>query len=145
MPGWQGKKTGLTWGSKPKKRDIGMATSATAPNGDATIQLTDIIGERVVTVQASVYMDGMVHKAMQDISFGNGPLSLFCTPSAELTWVEAYQHCNGIPLNFFSKGRIGYSKHFSWIEKLLQVGEQKILCLVPTRHWEISPTYICAP
>ena len=32
--------------------------------------------------------------------------------------------------SFYSKGRIDYSKHFIWIEKLLQAGEEKVLCLV---------------
>jgi hypothetical protein len=32
--------------------------------------------------------------------------------------------------SFYSKGRIDYGRHFTWIEKLLQAGEQKVLCLV---------------
>jgi hypothetical protein len=116
MSGWESKKTGLTWGDAPEsgkddytyvyerlqKERIDCATndtSATDSSGVTTILLTDIVGERIVTVQAKVTIGGTDHTATQAISFGKGPLSVFLAPvgafSPSLTWEEAYNACNG--------------------------------------------------
>jgi hypothetical protein len=110
MSGWESRKTGLTWGATPEA-DLDYSelaleripsatnnTSATDSSGEATMQLTDIVGERVITVKAEVTIGGTTYSVTQDVSFGNGPLSVFKAPvgttSPWLTWDEAYQACN---------------------------------------------------
>jgi hypothetical protein len=119
VSGWGSKKTGLTWGNVPESGTGGYtnvyqrlqeeriisATSNTSPATDAsgktTMQLTDIVGERVITVQAKVTIGGTDYYTVpQAVSFGNGPLAVFKAPvgtsSPYLTWDEAYAHsdCN---------------------------------------------------
>jgi hypothetical protein len=90
--GWENKMTGLTWGSTPESGNGGYsneaqrlrnkeitdsATSTTNSLGQAAIQLTDIVGERVITVEANVTIGGREYTVTQDVSFGRGPLSVF--------------------------------------------------------------------
>jgi hypothetical protein len=117
--GWGNKKTGLTWGNTPEISTTGKVsggfltyvelpqeriatatnnTSTTAPSGATTMQLTDIVGERVITVEARVNIDGTDYTAMQAVSFGNGPLSVFAPVGAYSPWQlwdQAYHTCNG--------------------------------------------------
>jgi hypothetical protein len=61
------------------------------------MRLTDIVGERIITVLAVVTIDGTDYTATRDVSFGNGPLSVFNAPvgtTSPMTWGEAYQACN---------------------------------------------------
>jgi hypothetical protein len=111
MSGWDNKKTGLTWGTTPEanldytllpqERIVSASnnTSSTNGSGETIMQLTDIVGERVITVKATVTVGGTTYSVTQDVSFGNGPLSVFRAPvgttSPYLTWDEAYQACNG--------------------------------------------------
>jgi hypothetical protein len=106
--GWHGKKTGLTWGDRPttakgkyesvtgmlRNRRVGRNRSCTDMNGEITVYLTDIVGERIVSVEVSIDAEGISTMAIQKLSFGNGPLSLFCRPF-EVTWHEAYFMANG--------------------------------------------------
>jgi hypothetical protein len=108
--GWGGKKTGLTWGDKPEsgltrqtlpQERITSATnntSSTKSNGETIMQLTDIIGERVITVEAKVSISGKDYTARQDVRFGNGPLSEFrsAPKDVKVNWLEAYEECNGV-------------------------------------------------
>jgi hypothetical protein len=131
MSGWRNKKTGLTWGDKPEVSTTGKvsggsltylelpyeritgganpsqynitnSTTVTGSNGETTQQLTDIIGERVITVEARVTFGGTDYTASQTVSFGTGPLVVFKAPvgtSSGLTWKEAYKACNGTEYN----------------------------------------------
>jgi hypothetical protein len=113
---WRSKKTGLTWGNTPESGTGGFTyvyqrlqeerivsatnnTTSTDSSGQTTMQLTDIVGERVITVQAKVTIGGTDYIATRDVSFGKGPLSVFKAPvgtsSPRLTWAEAYDACNG--------------------------------------------------
>ena len=100
--GWGAKKTGLTWGASPtmvKWDDIPELTAVTTSNTDGTgkaiIQLTDIVGERTITIQAKVNISGTDHTVTQAVTYGNGPLSVFKAPdSTNRTWDMAYQLCN---------------------------------------------------
>ena len=107
--GWHNKKTGLTWGDKPttakgkyesatdmlRNRRVGRNVSCTDMGGETAVHLTDIVGERTVAVEASIVdAEGTSIMTMQEISFGNGPLSIFCRP-VEVTWHEAYFIANG--------------------------------------------------
>jgi hypothetical protein len=128
MSGWESKKSGLTWGATPEvsttgkmaggyltflelpqeritgsanpsQYNIDRSTTTTDGSGKTTQQLTDIIGEREITVEAKV--SGVDYPATQLISFGNGPLSVFNEPVLNKTWDEAYKACNttGYPGN----------------------------------------------
>ena len=101
--GFGAKKTGLTWGATAtmvKYDDVPELTATTSLNTDANgktmVQLTDIVGERSITLQAKVTLSGTEYTATQVVSFGNGPLSVFRAPDAtSRNWAAAYQHCNG--------------------------------------------------
>jgi hypothetical protein len=105
-PGWKNRKSGLTWGSTPEagltevelpqERIVTDIISTTAASGETTMQLTDIVGERVITVQAKVCADAE-YTASQAVSFGKGPLSVFRAAPGDVirTWPESYKHCNG--------------------------------------------------
>lgn len=100
--GWGAKKTGLTWGASPtmvKWDDIQELATTTTSNTDGTgkaiIQLTDIVGERTITVQAKVTVGGAGHTVVQSVTYGNGPLSVFKAPdSTDRIWDAAYLLCN---------------------------------------------------
>ncbi len=93
---------GLCWGrnalslSGPEEDRLRM--EGTPPVG-ATAFLTDIAGERDVTVQASVTLKktGATHTATARVAFGKGPLSVFAgAPLKEgTTWKEAISRCGG--------------------------------------------------
>jgi hypothetical protein len=108
MSGWGSKKTGLTWGNVPEvltyvelqQERISSASSPTAATSGAgetpVQQLTDIVGQREITIQAKVNIGGTDYTATQPVSFGNGPLSVFrATVGMAMTWDNAYQTCNG--------------------------------------------------
>ena len=92
---------GLTWGEKPvslsePERDM-IAPAGVAPTG-AEARLTDIVGERTVTVTAEVSVDGKPCTATQTVSFGAGPLAVFAgTPKECFSWFHAARACGGTP------------------------------------------------
>lgn len=74
---------GLTWGQKPLSltpddaAENDMAAPAdNAPDGK-TAYLTDIVGERTVTVRATVTYNGQPYTAEMTVTFGKGPLAVF--------------------------------------------------------------------
>ncbi|MDR3629512.1 MAG: inverse autotransporter beta domain-containing protein [Desulfocapsaceae bacterium] len=102
--GWGNKKTGLYWDVTPTATTVGAlsseladTTSVTNPAGKAVIDLTDILGERDITVQAAVTINGQLYTATRLTTFGSGPLSVFAGPpsSSQLLWTDAYNYCNG--------------------------------------------------
>ncbi|MGJ3524325.1 inverse autotransporter beta domain-containing protein [Nitratidesulfovibrio sp. D1] len=104
--GWGTRSTGLTWGtSAPTALEdmviadlVATATSNTS-GGKATIQLTDIVGERNVTIRATVHLDGEDRTVSQAVSYPDGPLAVFRAPAPGHAvygaWTLAYSHCNG--------------------------------------------------
>ena len=107
--GWGGKKTGLAWGTAPEAglthvelsgeritSDTINNTSTTNAFGETTKSLTDIVGQRTITVKATVTVDSMAYSATQVVSFGDGPLSVFKAPVYNLTFEQAYNECNGV-------------------------------------------------
>lgn len=77
---------------------IGIFTAITDSTGISLAKLTDIVGERSVTVIATAEHAGIKHQAEQTVVFGNGPLSIFAAPLPEpVTWLELYEICNGEP------------------------------------------------
>jgi hypothetical protein len=89
---------GLTWG--PTAAFVGYdgytnwATFnfilGTIPQGPVA-QLTDVVGNRIVTVKAETTIDGVLHSRTVDVHFGDGPLSVFTSaPSAvSLQWARS--------------------------------------------------------
>lgn len=60
--------------------------------------LTDIIGERDVTIEAKLPQYPATPAAQRSISTGPGPLSLFASaPGKPVSWLELYKECNGAP------------------------------------------------
>jgi hypothetical protein len=105
----------LTYQQLAQER-ITSTTSTINSFGQATLQLTDIVGERVVTVEARVTIGGREYTATQDVSFGKGPLSVFSmTNGTTGQWATANTNrtSNGFqasttrfPAAEFCKGRV---------------------------------------
>ena len=94
---------GLTWGTTaqsatPNEGEKTEKPDGTAPTG-AEAYLTDIVGEREVTVKASVEYNGQTYEAAETVTFGDGPLSVFAGPPSTggNTWAEAAQKCGSLP------------------------------------------------
>lgn len=87
--GWEGMKTGLKWGATAVANDnyarlkveltFSIKTKVSGEDGKTMVKLTDIIGERSVTVQAHTDAGN----ATATVHFGKGPLSVFRTPPTE--------------------------------------------------------------
>lgn len=101
---------GLTWGQTPLSLTAAEndtdTPAGTAPTG-AEAYLTDIVGEREVTVTATVEYNGQSYTAEEKrVTFGDGPLSMFEKPlSYYMTWKEAAQKCGSF--SDFSPGYHG--------------------------------------
>lgn len=90
---------GLYWGKKAeasKAGEIDRSTMAgTAPTG-AQAFLSDIVGERTVTLTAETTKANTVYTETVTVTFGRGPLAVFQTvPATQLNWYEAIAHCGG--------------------------------------------------
>ena len=72
----------------------------TAPTG-AEAYLTDIVGEREVTVKASVEYNGQTYEAAETVKFGEGPLAVFEKPLRYMTWNDAARTCGRVPSDSF--------------------------------------------
>jgi hypothetical protein len=113
MTGWENRKTGLTWGKEPEpnltyeqlaEERIASAThntSITNSFGQAVMQLTDIVGERMVTVEAKATIGGKEYAVTQSVSFGKGPLSVFRDKPLEKaddtnSWTKAAGKCGSV-------------------------------------------------
>ena len=98
---------GLTWGMTPLSLSAAEGDKTT-PGGTAptsvTARLTDIVGEREVTVKAEVTYDGQSYEATKSVKFGEGPLAVFQKPLHYMTWTEAVQKCGG----YYPSGQTGY-------------------------------------
>ena len=99
---------GLTWGTTaqsatPNEGEKTEKPDGTAPTG-AEASLTDIVGERKVTVKASVEYNGQTYEAAETVKFGDGPLSVFQKPLSNMYWWEAVNECGG----YYSPSQTGY-------------------------------------
>ena len=87
---------GLTWGMTPLSLSAAEGDKTT-PGGTAPTSaeayLTDIVGEREVTVKASVEYNGQTYEAAETVKFGEGPLAVFQKPLHNMTWTEAERTC----------------------------------------------------
>jgi hypothetical protein len=81
-------KHGLVWGPTPAPSFWADAVIGTAPTGP-TAQITDVIGDRSVTVQAIATVDGSTVTKVLNVAFGHGPMSVFSGPPASTTWATS--------------------------------------------------------
>lgn len=95
----QGSFDGLTLGGTPVGGPKAGVTSTTT-NGLASINLNDILGERDVTLTASVSSPTVATATSATFTFGKGPLSKFklgypAEPTKEVNWATAVAVCGG--------------------------------------------------
>ena len=93
---------GLTWGTTPLTLSAVEENDKYAPAGNiptgAEASLTDIVGERTVTVTATVEYNGQWYTAEEKtVTFGNGPLSVFKKPLSSMSWTSAKAQCGALP------------------------------------------------
>ncbi len=95
---------GLTWGTTAQSAAVGEGEKTEEPDGTAPTgaeaSLTDIVGEREVTVTATVEYNGQSYTAEEKrVTFGDGPLSVFAGPpsTSGKTWANAATYCKGTP------------------------------------------------
>lgn len=81
--GFEAAASGLAWHAPVAGRSSPVEGLWTKTDGTGTVetQLTDILGERTVTVCASVMTNGVRGSACAKLAFGKGPLSRFTKPS----------------------------------------------------------------
>ena len=81
--GFEAAASGLAWHAPVAGRSSPVEGLWTKTDGNGTVetQLTDILGERTVTVCASVMTEGVRGSACTKLEFGRGPLSRFTKPA----------------------------------------------------------------
>lgn len=81
--GFEAAASGLAWHAPVAGRSSPVEGLWTKTDGNGTVetQLTDILGERTVTVCASVMTNGVRGSTCAKLAFGKGPLSRFTKPS----------------------------------------------------------------
>lgn len=97
-PGWERMTSGLSWSEPVSGRTTPVEAFWTHANedGDASARLFDVLGERTVTVCASVMSDGVRGSACTDLEFGRGPLSRFSKPGeTPVSYREHLAFCQG--------------------------------------------------
>lgn len=97
-PGWERMTSGLSWSAPVSGRTTPVEAFWTHANenGDASARLFDVLGERTVTVCASVMSDGVRGSACTDLEFGRGPLSRFSKPGeTPVSYREHLAFCQG--------------------------------------------------
>jgi hypothetical protein len=78
------------WNATPVIGGPSITTSS------GSVKLTDVVGERIVTLKAETTINGVPFTEAIDVSFGKGPLSVFAKPpsTVKLPWTTA----NGIAI-----------------------------------------------
>jgi hypothetical protein len=77
-----GKMSGLSWGYAEIDGTTAWTSNTVlgAPTSDATVYLTDVVGERIVTLKAVATIGGVTYSGTAAATFGKGPLSVFTKP-----------------------------------------------------------------
>jgi hypothetical protein len=73
------------WNTTPVIGGPSITTSS------GSVKLTDVVGERIVTLKAETTINGFPFRETIDVSFGKGPLSVFAKPpiNGGLPWATA--------------------------------------------------------
>jgi hypothetical protein len=87
-----------TWASTPSASSVPTVTPVTKDISQS-ITLSDIVGERVVEVSATITIDGSPRTFTGTVSFGDGPLAAFRLPSGEGGYVGNAQWANASPIS----------------------------------------------
>lgn len=75
---------------------MGTTTNTISGSSPITVNLTDVMGERTVTVRAEVKINGYTFTQDQTVFFGKGPLSVFAgQPRGSMKWRVAVDTCGG--------------------------------------------------
>jgi hypothetical protein len=91
-----GDKSGLAWGDAEVDGTVAWASDTLigTPTTNATVQLTDVVGERIVTLKAAAIIGGVPYSGTTAVTFGKGPLSVFMKPPIDgKKWAKS----SGIP------------------------------------------------
>jgi hypothetical protein len=99
-PSWNrapGDMNGLAWGEAEvhgtkywDERPVIGGTSTTTAAGVAEVKLTDVVGQRTVTLKAETTIGGVTYSDTAVITFGKGPLSVFTKrPTVGKKWAMA--------------------------------------------------------
>jgi hypothetical protein len=77
-----GDMSGLSWGDAEVDGTTAWTSNTVlgAPTSDATVYLTDVVGERIVALKAEATIGGAAYSGTAAATFGKGPLSVFTTP-----------------------------------------------------------------
>jgi hypothetical protein len=77
-----GDKSGLAWGDAEVDGTVAWASDTVigTPTTNATVHLTDVVGERIVTLKAAATIGGVPYSGTAAVTFGKGPLSVFTKP-----------------------------------------------------------------
>ncbi|MDL2207225.1 inverse autotransporter beta domain-containing protein [Desulfovibrio sp. OttesenSCG-928-M16] len=91
---------GLTLNGGTEVTGTGTTVTSTTTGGEATMTLKDILGERKVTVTASISSPGSASATSSTFTFGQGPLAKFSlgypgNPDNEVDWSTAISTCRG--------------------------------------------------
>lgn len=93
--------TGLAWQDAVPGRASPLEGrwSKTDAHGGSAMTLTDIVGERTITVYASIMMPSVRAKACTNLETGPGPLSRFTVPTEQpVDWATHMAHCEALGL-----------------------------------------------
>lgn len=100
-PGSEQAVTGLAWQDAVPGRASPLEGrwSKTDAHGGSAMTLTDIVGERTITVCASIMMPSVRAKACTNLETGPGPLSRFTVPTEQpVDWATHRAHCEALGL-----------------------------------------------
>lgn len=100
-PGSEQAVTGLAWQDAVPGRASPLEGrwSKTDAHGASAMTLTDIIGERTITVYASIMMPSVRAKACTNLETGPGPFSRFTVPTEQpVDWATHMAHCEALGL-----------------------------------------------
>jgi hypothetical protein len=87
-----------TWTSTPSASSVPPVAPVTKDISQS-ITLSDIVGERVVEVSATITIDGLPKTFTGTVSFGAGPLAAFRLPPGEGGYVGNAQWANTYPIS----------------------------------------------
>jgi hypothetical protein len=90
----------LAWGSTATtspESELTATAQSTTSSGTASIDLTDVMGQRTVRVEAKVTIAAQDYPVTQNVTFGAGPLAAFAGPpvASGTSWLAAVDSCGG--------------------------------------------------
>jgi hypothetical protein len=100
---------GLAWGDSEVDGAIDweatpVISGPSITTSSGSVKLTDVVGERIVTLKAETTINGVLFTETIEVSFGKGPLSVFAKPPSTggLPWATADGVAEGDDNNDFT-------------------------------------------